>query len=77
MWLPVDTFISDPTVFLNPSPNNTVTLPGNAPSPLTIGAYNHANNSIYIHSSRGYTLSNQIKPDLDVYKRQPTAASPR
>ncbi len=72
MWLPVDTFISDQTVFLNPSPNNTVTLPGNAPSPLTIGAYNHANNSIYIHSSRGYTLSNQIKPDLaapgvDVY----------
>ncbi|MBS6956284.1 MAG: S8 family peptidase [Enterocloster asparagiformis] len=72
MWLPVDGFISDQTVFLNPSPNNTITLPGNSPSPLTIGAYNHVNNSIYIHSSRGYTLTNVIKPDLaapgvDVY----------
>lgn len=72
MWLPVESFISDQTVFLNPSPNNTITLPGNSPSPLTIGAYNHLNNSIYIHSSRGYTLSNVIKPDLaapgvDVY----------
>ena len=72
MWLPVEGFISDQTVFLNPSPNNTITLPGNSPSPLTIGAYNHLNNSIYIHSSRGYTLSNVIKPDLaapgvDVY----------
>lgn len=64
MWLPVESFISDQTVFLNPSPNNTITLPGNSPSPLTIGAYNHLNNSIYIHSSRGFTPSGIVKPEL-------------
>ena len=64
MWLPVETFISDQTVFLRPSPDTTITLPGNTPSPMTISAYNHENNSIYIHSSRGYALSGQIKPDL-------------
>lgn len=64
MWLPAETFISDQTVFLRPSPDTTITLPGNAPSPMTIGAYNHENNSIYIHSSRGFALSGQVKPDL-------------
>ena len=32
MWLPVDGFLSRQTVFLNPSPNNTITLPGNSVS---------------------------------------------
>lgn len=64
LWLPVDTFISDQTVFLRPSPDTTITLPGNTPSPMTISAYNHENNSIFIHSSRGFALSGQIKPDL-------------
>ena len=64
MWLPTHNLISEETVFLTPSPYTTITLPGNAPSPITVGAYNHLNNSIYIHSSRGYTVGGLIKPDL-------------
>ena len=56
MWLPSEGLISDETVFLRPTPDTTITLPGNTAAPITVGAYNHLNNSIYIHSSRGFTL---------------------
>ncbi|MBS5283890.1 MAG: S8 family peptidase [Clostridiales bacterium] len=64
MWLPTQGMISDETVFLRPDPYNTVTLPGNAQSPITVGAYDHRNGSIYIHSSRGYALNGAVKPEL-------------
>lgn len=64
MWLPVRGLISDETVFLRPNPYNTITSPGNTGSPITAGAYNHRDNSLYIHSSRGYALSGQVKPEL-------------
>jgi len=64
MWLPAHKLISDETIFLTPSPYTTLTPPGDSPSPITVGAYNHSNNSIYIHSGRGYTIDGLIKPDL-------------
>lgn len=64
VWLPMHGFISDQTIFLRPDPNNTTMDPGNSELPLTVAAYNHTNSSIYIHSSRGYTPSNRIKPDI-------------
>ena len=64
MWLPVQSFISDETVFLKPDPSNTITVPGNSRLPITVGAYDHRNNSIYIHSSRGYISRDSVKPDL-------------
>lgn len=64
MWLPSHNLISDETVFLTSTPYTTITGPGNSASPITVGAYNHLNNSIYIHSSRGYTAGGLQKPDL-------------
>ena len=64
IWLPVRGFISDETYFLRPDPDTTITDPGNARYPITVTAYDHTKNSIYIHASRGYSLSGQIKPDL-------------
>lgn len=64
MWLPAQNLISDETVFLTPNPYTTITDPGNLASPITVAAYNHLNNSIYIHSSRGYTVGGLVKPDL-------------
>lgn len=64
VWLPMHGFLSDQTIFLRPNPDTTVMDPGNADMPLTVAAYNHSNNSIYIHSSRGYTPSGNLKPDL-------------
>ena len=64
IWLPVRGFISDETYFLRPDPDTTITDPGNARYPITVTAYDHTRNSIYIHASRGYSLSGRIKPDL-------------
>ncbi len=64
MWLPMHQFLSADTVFLRPDPNTTITDPGNAVMPLTVSTYNHADNSLYIHSSRGFTRNRTIKPDL-------------
>lgn len=64
MWLPVHGFLSDETVFLMPNPDTTITDPGNAIFPITVGAYNHMNDSIYLHSSRGFTRYGWVKPDL-------------
>lgn len=64
LWLPVRGFISDETYFLRPDPDTIITDPGNAQYPITVTAYDHTNNSIYIHASRGYSRSGRIKPDL-------------
>ena len=64
IWLPVTGF-SDPDVtFLAPNPDTTITSPGNSSSVITAGAYNAYNNSLYLNSSRGYTRTGQIKPDI-------------
>lgn len=64
IWLPVHGFISEDTYFLRPNPDTIITEPGNAAPILTVAACNHRNNSLYIHSSRGYSRSGYIKPDL-------------
>lgn len=64
MWLPVQSFIKEDTFFLLSNPDTTITEPANAMFPITVSTYNHENNSIYIHSSRGYSRSGLIKPDL-------------
>ena len=64
IWLPLQNFLSGETGFLRPDPDITLTDPGNAPLLLTVSTYNHVTDSIYIHSSRGFTSTGQIKPDL-------------
>lgn len=64
IWLPLHQFLSSDTVFLRPDPDTTITDPGNAAMPLTLSTYNHLDSSIYIHSSRGFTRLQDIKPEL-------------
>lgn len=64
IWLPLHSFVTEETGFLHPDPNTTVTDPGNAAMPLTVSTYDHSGGSIWIHSSRGFTRSLRIKPDL-------------
>ena len=64
IWLPVRGFLSDETYFLRHDPDTIITDPGNAQYPITVTAYDHTRNSIYIHAGRGYSRSGQIKPDL-------------
>ncbi|MEY8352391.1 S8 family peptidase [Lachnospiraceae bacterium 54-53] len=63
-WLPSGDLISDRTFFLNANPDTTITSPGNARNPLTVGAYNQRSGNILDESGRGYTRSGLVKPDL-------------
>jgi len=64
MWLPIETFLEKEVTFLAPSPDVTLTEPGNAEEVITISAYNSYTDSWYAPSGRGYTRNGRIKPDL-------------
>ncbi|MCI9486969.1 MAG: S8 family peptidase [Lachnospiraceae bacterium] len=76
IWLPMEGFVEADTSFLRPNPDTTLTVPSSAEGPITFGADNHRQNSVYIHSGRGYTRTDRIKPDLvapgvDIYGALP------
>jgi hypothetical protein len=64
MWLPMEELLSGSVSFLQSNPDTTITVPGNARLPITVGGYNDYNNSIFLDSGRGYTISGVVKPDL-------------
>ncbi len=64
LWLPIKEFLSSDTQFISPDPDITITDPGNAQQVITIAAFNHTNNAIFINSGRGYTRSGRVKPDI-------------
>lgn len=64
MWLPIHGFIVEDTYFLQPQPDMTVTTPADTWVTLSVGAYNHYNNSIYLYSSRGFTPQGLVVPDF-------------
>lgn len=63
-WLPSGDLISNETYFLNSNPDTTITSPGNADRPLTVGNYSGETGNINADSSRGFTRTNIINPDL-------------
>lgn len=75
-WLPAGDLLSTGTFFLNSNPDTTITSPGNTRHPLTVTAYNQNNGSILPASSRGYTRTGQIKPDIAAPGFQLTCAAP-
>ena len=64
IWLPIEQFISKETFFLRPNPYTTITAPGNVNIPITITAYNQLDESLYYNASKGFTVLNEVKPDL-------------
>ena len=63
MWLPNLEFLGEDTYFLNSEPDVTVTDPGNSIGVITVGAYNHYNNSIalfYFDNNR-YNINNNLQ----------------
>ncbi|MBE5852627.1 MAG: hypothetical protein E7299_06690 [Lachnospiraceae bacterium] len=60
MWLPVRSFLSSETYFLNANPDYTITEPGYAQEVITVSGYQDFNNAIWTESGRG----NALKPDF-------------
>ncbi len=63
-WLPMTGFISPDVEFAAPVPNYTVVIPSTSLGATAVGAYNHLENSLYINSSWGPTLTSKIAPDF-------------
>lgn len=55
-------FIGEETYFLKPDPFNTLTNPADSYIPISVGAYNNADGSLYINTSRGYPTDMDVKP---------------
>lgn len=64
IWLPMEGFISNDTYFIRSDPYTTILTVGNSLNPLTVTAYNDADDSLYLNSSRGYTRTDKIKPEV-------------
>ncbi len=64
MWMSMERFILPETFYLEPNPDITICEPGNAANLLTFTAYDHITDSLYLNASRGYTIEDNIKPEL-------------
>ncbi|KXZ39276.1 Serine protease, subtilisin family [Alkalithermobacter thermoalcaliphilus JW-YL-7 = DSM 7308] len=64
VYLPNKSLLSEQTRLLRADPLGTIVTPATAESVITVGAYNHIDNSLYRASSRGPTRDDKIKPDL-------------
>lgn len=63
-WLPLTGFVSPTVEFMTPTPYYTIVVPATAIDTITVGAYNHNNNSLYVRTSWGPTRLPMMSPDL-------------
>lgn len=64
VWLPISNFITQGTFFVQYNTYTTITIPGNAKTPVTVSAYDVTTQSLYEYASRGFTKNNIPKPDI-------------
>lgn len=64
IWLPMNDYIGKDTFFIRSDPNTSLLTLACARIPITVTAYNNANNSLDIDAGKGYTRINVIKPDI-------------
>ena len=64
IWANLRQFTNEGTYFLKPSPEMTITVPSSSESVISVGGYNHTNNSIYPRTGRGFTSDYRVKPDI-------------
>lgn len=63
IWLPMTAFHSGEVFFIRSDPEVTITSPGSEENAITVGAYNSADNSLYLNSGRGFTAVGTVKPE--------------
>lgn len=64
LWLPVSEGTSSDVRFITPSRYTTMTIPASARSVISVGAYDERLFAYAPFSGRGYSIDNQVKPDL-------------
>lgn len=76
MWLPVAEATGTKSRFLFADEDRTLTVPSTAEKVITVAAYNSELNALAPFSGRGYTRTNQRKPDLSAPGINILSASP-
>lgn len=64
LWLPITGLASPHVRFLDPDPDTTLVTPSNNVNTITASTYQALTDIIYLHSSRGLTRGEQLKPDI-------------
>ncbi|MCC8046772.1 MAG: S8 family serine peptidase [Clostridiales bacterium] len=64
LWLPAEGLVSPRVRFHASSADTTLVIPSCASSVISAGAWNAYDESLYLHSGRGYTRNGLIKPDF-------------
>lgn len=64
IWLPAEGLIQPDTVFLKPDVDVTLTDPSAGEHLITVAAYDHITDSIYLQSGRGKTRTGQQQPTI-------------
>ncbi len=64
LWLPIQPQVGADITFVSPNPDTTITTPGMAGVPITVGGYDALSGAIWIPSGRGFTGLGQVKPDF-------------
>ena len=64
IWLPVREFLSGEVYFLNSNPYYTLTAPSDSVQPISVSYYDSSNNGLALSSGRGFTRTEQVKPDF-------------
>lgn len=64
IWLPPKEVLPEGTVFLEPDPNITLTIPSTARKVVTVGYYNNEKKGGVSESGRGFNSNGLINPDI-------------
>ncbi|MCD7885488.1 MAG: S8 family peptidase [Lachnospiraceae bacterium] len=64
LWLPAEGLVSPQVRFHASSADTTLVIPSCAPSVISVGTWSAYDESLYLHSGRGYTRNGLIKPDF-------------
>lgn len=64
LWLPISSFLQGQAYFIQSSPYETLTSPVPYRGIIVVSGYNSYENSVYLNSSRGFTVDDRIYPDL-------------
>ncbi len=64
IWLPMNDFVLPDTYFIRSDPDTTLLSLSCSTIPITVTAYNAADNTLFTQAGLGYTRNNMVKPDI-------------
>ncbi len=64
IWGNLRMYMEPDSYFLKPDPEITLTEPGATEEVISVGGYNHIDNSIYPMSGRGFSANGNVEPDI-------------